>query len=124
MSKTLSIALSDSAKAVVTLETRGAKIVYANYVTENGVTLDNVGDHVAALADLAVEMKALDADDKVDVKRFKNRVRNGLNYALGKESGSGGKSDKYITAEGLKAESWDVFVKKAYAEWTAANESK
>lgn len=42
---------------------------------------------------------------------------------LNKRTG-GGSSDKYVTAAGLKAESWDTFVRKAYAEWTAANENK
>lgn len=35
-----------------------------------------------------------------------------------------GSSDKYVTTAGLKAADWDTFVRKAYAEWTAANENK
>lgn len=124
MSKTLTITLTDSARAVVVHATKGERIIYSNYVAEHGVTLDTVSDHVASLTDLAVSLKMLDADDKADVKRFKNRVRNGLNYTLGKDSSKSGTSDKFVTAEGLKAETWEVFVTKARAEWVAANETK
>lgn len=121
MPKTFTLSLSDAAKAVVRFETDGDKIVYSNYIEAHGVTLDTVGEHVAALADLAVEMKRIDPTDKAEIKRFKNKVRNGLNYRLGKVSEKSGTSDKYVTAEGLKAESWDAFITKARAEWDAAN---
>lgn len=121
MSKTTTITLTDSARAVVILNTKADRIVYSAYITEHGVTLDTVSEHVQALAALAVDMRAVDGEDKMAVKCFKNRVRNGLNRNLGKEAGESKKSDKFVTAEGLKAESWDAFVAKAKAEWDAAN---
>lgn len=119
--KTTTITLTDSARAVVVLNTRADKIVYSAYISEHGVTLDTVGEHVQALAALAVEMRAVDGDDKAAVKCFKNRVRNGLNRHLGKESAESKKSDKYLTAEALKAESLAAVIEKATAEWNAAN---
>lgn len=125
MSKSFSVTLSNSARAVVTYATKGERVVYGAYIADHGVTLDTVAEHVQSLASLAVEMKAVDGEDKEDVKRFKNKVRNGLNRTLGKPDNEGSnKSGKYVTAEGLKAESWDDFVLKARAEWVAANETK
>lgn len=89
--KSFTVSLTDSARAIVTFATNGERIVYSRYVADSGVTLDTVGEHVAALAALAVEMKATDsdgvtllADDKDALKRFKNKIRNGLNTHLGK----------------------------------------
>lgn len=121
MSKSFSVSLSNSARAVVTYATKGDRLVYGNYIAEHGVTLDNVSEHVAALAALAIDLKAIDANDKYEVKCFKNKIRNGLNSNLGKTPKGGGSSDKYVTAEGLKADSWEAFVTKARAEWMAAN---
>lgn len=120
--KSVSINLEDSAKAVVRLEGPVKKIVYSRYIADHGVTLETVPEHVQSLAALAIELDEVDPDDKVALKGLKTRFRNGLNSNLGKVSPSkSGKSDKYVTAEGLKAESWEAFVAKAKAEWDAAN---
>lgn len=115
MSKSLTITLSNSAAAVVALETRGNKVVYSRYISDHGVTLDTVSDHVAALADLAISSKVLDGDDKVAVKGFKNRVRNGLNSNLGKVSPSKVEPTALITTLGAKATLAEVT-----AAWKAA----
>ena len=84
MSKSITIALSNSARAVVDHATRAERIVYSTFISDHGVTLDTVGEHVAALAELAIDMKRIAADDKAEIKRFKNKIRNGLNTHLGK----------------------------------------
>lgn len=119
--KSVSINLEDSARAVVKLESRGKKIIYSRYIADHGVTLETVSEHVQSLAALAIELDEIDPNDKAALKAFKTRVRNGLNTNLGKTVPSKTPSGKYITAEGLKAESWEAFVEKAKAEWEAAN---
>lgn len=104
MSKSITISLTDSARAVVTLETKGSRIVYSRYISDHGVTLDTVGEHVAALAELAVSLRAVDGDDKPAVKNFKNKVRNGLNSNLGKVVPSKDDAAKWLmTTDGLAA---------------------
>ena len=78
-----------SAQALVKFERDRSKVVYSDYIANNGVTLDNVADHVQALAGLAFpkfDQKTADDDAKKERKAFCTRVRNGLNYRLGKTS--------------------------------------
>lgn len=76
-----------SAVALVKYERDRSKVVYADYIAANGVTLDNVSEHVAALQALAFpdfDPKTADDESKYVRKTFGNRVRNGLNFTLGK----------------------------------------
>lgn len=120
--KTLTISLTDSARAVITHARKAERIVYSAYIADHSVTLETVSEHVKALTEMAATMEPF--ADKKDQKRFTDKIRNGLNTHLGKvvPSKEANKSGKYVTAEGLKAESWEAFVEKAKAEWTAANE--
>lgn len=101
-------------------------LVYADYIEENAVTLENVSKHVAALLKItwANGTKGLTDNEKAARKSAYNKYNNGFRYNLGQSSKIKGKSDKYVTAEGLKAGSWDDFVAKARAEWNAANDGK
>lgn len=115
-----------TAKAIVRHEKGRNRIVYSDYIAANGVTEDTVADHAKALMALAYPgvkpSSRADRDSKeYAANAFRTRVRNGLNDNLGVDKKSAGKSDKYVTAEGLKAESWEAFVTKAKAEWDAAN---
>lgn len=105
MAKSITISLTNSARAVVTHATRGERIVYSTYIADHDVTLDTVGEHVQSLAALAVKMHAIPADDKVALKNFKNKVRNGLNTHLGKvvPSKSDDDNTNLLTAEGMAA---------------------
>lgn len=115
MSKSISISLSNSARAIVRLHTDGEKIVYSAYISDHGVTLDTVSDHVASLRDLAVTMNRIDAADKVALKRFSDKVRNGLNTHLGKVVPSKADSTALLTSLGKAATKEDVL-----AAWEAA----
>lgn len=78
-----------SAVALVKYERDRNRVVYAEYIASNKVTLDNVADHVQALAGLAFpkfDHKTADEDAKRERKAFCTRIRNGLNYRLGKTS--------------------------------------
>lgn len=115
-----------TAKAVVRHEKGRNKIVYSDYIAANGVTVDTITEHARALRELAypnVKPSSRADRDTVEYKAnaFWTRVRNGLNDNLGVSKKKSGKSDKYVTAEGLKAESWEAFIEKARAEWDAAN---
>jgi len=129
MTQNITINLSDSARAVVRLATSADKVVYSAYIAEHNVTVDTVGEHVASLADLAVSLYSaktglgVDPADKVALKNFKNKVRNGLNTNLGKVVPSKGQSGKYVTAEGLKDESREAFMAKCLAEYDAAHKA-
>ena len=116
-----------SAQSIVRYVRDRGTVVYVEYIEKNGVTADTVSAHVAALAALAFPKYDKDTatdEDKKTRKYFMNTVRNGLNYYVGADSNKSNKSDKYVTAEGLKAETWEAFVTKARAEWVAANETK
>lgn len=76
-----------TAVALVKYERDRNRVVYPEYIAANGVTLDNVGEHVAALQALAFpdfDPKTADDEAKYVRKTFGNRVRNGLNFHLGK----------------------------------------
>lgn len=78
---------SKSARALVKYERDRSKVVYSEYIAANAVTLDTVSEHVAALAEMAypgVDPRTAPEDVKAERKGFMNRVRNGLNYRLGK----------------------------------------
>lgn len=119
-----------SAAAVVTMvknQIKNETGKYAEYVATNEVTADNVADHVKALRELAFPGIKADGRAEIgtperDAKRFADRVRLGLRTAIGDAPADRAKSDKFVTAEGLKAESWEQFMLKAKAEWDAANE--
>lgn len=115
MTKSLTINLTNSAAAVVTLASKADKIVYSAYIAEHDVTLDTVSDHVATLADLAVSMKAVNAEDKDAMKCFKNRVRNGLNRNLGKGKAESTSPTALITALGATST-----LEEVTAAWHAA----
>lgn len=116
------ITLTDNAVKIVKADVAAFKRDgkrYADYIAEMNVTLDTVADHVAMFRNA---YKAANKNATGDeIKAYATKVRNGLNHNLGKKSSKGGTSDKYVTAEGLKAESWDAFIVKARAEWDAAN---
>lgn len=76
-----------SAVALVKYERDRSKVVYADYIAANGVMLETVSDHVKALQELAFpgfESKTAEDDVKYARKQFGNRIRNGLNFTLGK----------------------------------------
>ena len=79
-----------SAAALVRYERDRSRIVYAEYIAANDVTLETVSEHVKALAELAFPDFTPDASDDVKAERkgFMNRVRNGLNHRLGKRTPS------------------------------------
>lgn len=93
--ETLTLTADDAtAKAVVSMAngdlTRDAKRenVYSAYVAEHNVTLDTVKVHVKALTELAYPgVKPSNKDDATPrqhkAKNFQNKIRNGLNYAIG-----------------------------------------
>lgn len=76
-----------TAVALVKYERDRNKVVYPEYIAANAVTVDTVSAHVAALQALAFptfDPKTADDEDKYVRKTFGNRVRNGLNFHLGK----------------------------------------
>lgn len=80
-----------TARALVKFERDRSKVVYADYITANAVTVETVGAHVKALQDLAFpKFDAATATDeeKYARKSFGNRIRNGLNHTLGKRTPS------------------------------------
>lgn len=96
-----------TAKAVVRHEKNRSKIVYREYIEANGVTLENVKDHVKALTTLAYPNVKPDASAPKDsieyeAKCFNNRVRNGLNHNLGKTPEKSDNSDNLLTATGVE----------------------
>lgn len=125
------IADAETARAVVVMvknQIRNETGKYAAYVEANGVTPENVSDHVKALREQAypgvkASGRAEIGTPERDAKRFADKVRLGLRNAVGDSPKNRSESDKYVTAAGLRAESWEAFVEKARAEWTAANES-
>lgn len=127
---TASIVDNTTATAVVTMvknQLKNETGKYAAYVTENSVTVETVKDHVKALRELAYPGVKTSGTAPVgtperDAKRFADKVRMGLNTALDAGTKERNKSDKYVTAEGLNAASWEEFEAKAKAEWFAANE--
>lgn len=90
MSENTTIVDVKSARALVRLERDRSKVVYAEYIFANAVTLETVSAHVKALAELAFPKFDADASDDVKAERkgFMNRVRNGLNHNLGKRTPS------------------------------------
>jgi hypothetical protein len=114
-----------TARALVKFERDRSKVVYADYIAANGVTLDNVADHVTALAELAYPRHAKRITDmraevkrvgegtpdgesliatldrtRAEVKGFKTRVRNGLNYRLGKPSAAKRETEELTNGSG------------------------
>lgn len=94
-----------TAVALVKYERDRSKVVYADYIAANAVTLESVSEHVKALQSLAFpkyDAKVKELNDiiatsggapeateqlaaiKYERKTFGNRVRNGLNHTLGK----------------------------------------
>lgn len=120
---------TESAAAVVTMvknQIKNETGKYGAYVEKNNVTAENVAEHVAALREQAypgikASGRAEQGTPERNAKKFADKVRLGLRTAVG-DSPESRKSDKYVTAEGLKAESWEAFVAKAKAEWMAAND--
>lgn len=120
---------TESAAAVVTMvknQIKNETGKYGAYVEKNNVTAENIAEHVKALREQAYP--GIKADGRAEMgtpernaKKFADKVRLGLRTAVG-DSPESRKSDKYVTAEGLKAESWEAFVAKAKAEWMAAND--
>lgn len=107
---------SASAAAVVTMvknQIRNEKGKYAAYVKENGVTADNVGEHVKALRLLAYPgAKASDPDPK----RFADKVRNGLRHTIGDSPADRANgTENLLTRTGL-----DALAGKTEAEIVAA----
>lgn len=100
-------------------------MTYAEYVETNGVTVETVSGHVAALTTLAYPggPKSLTTEGKYARKMFSNRVRNGLNRHFGavSKAESKGASDKFATALALKCDDLDAAVAKFVSEWQAAN---
>lgn len=116
-----------TAAAVVRYVKRGAKVVYPAYVEANGVTIENVAEHVAALRELAYPgIKASGRAERGTpermAKNFADSVRLGLRTALDDRPTDRKVSGKYLTAEALKDESLEQVIEKARAEWLAANE--
>lgn len=80
-----------TAEALVTMvknQMKQDKIRYSAYVRENGVTVDNVADHVKALREMA--FPGIKADGRAefgtperDAKRFADKVRLGLRTHIG-----------------------------------------
>ena len=131
MSNTTTTIITDSATAtaVVTMvknQIKNENGKYAAYVKANDVTAENVADHVKALREQAypgikADGRAEQGTSERNAKKFADKVRLGLRSAIGDAPADRAKSDKFVTAEGLKAESWEQFVAKAKAEWDAAN---
>lgn len=79
------ITLSDAAAALVKADVAAFKRDgkrYADYIREAGVTVDTVAAHVAIFRD-AYKVACPKADGAA-VKAYATKVRNGLNYNLGK----------------------------------------
>lgn len=87
---------------------------YAQYIVEMGVTVDDVADHVAAFRDAYKAATPKATGDMV--KAYATKVRNGLNYNLGKKAEKN-PTVALITALGAKAELDDVI-----AAWHAAQD--
>lgn len=68
------------AVALVDLVRNKEKLRYADYIRDNGVTLDTVPDHVQALANLANDIRKW--EDGAERKAFCNKVRGGLKHHL------------------------------------------
>lgn len=85
---------------------------YASYVSEMNVTLDTVAAHVALFRD--AYKKSHPQADGAAVKGYATKVRNGLNYALGKK-GKKSASTALLTSAGKSATLDEVI-----AAWEAA----
>lgn len=109
------ITLTDTAAALVKADVSAFKRDgkrYADYIAEMGVTLETVSDHVAIFRS---EFKRLNPKaDGAQVKAYATKVRNGLNYNLGK-SGSSTVPTALLTSLGVKATKDEVI-----AAWEAA----
>lgn len=109
------IILTDAAAALVKADVSAFKRDgkrYSDYISEMGVTLETVSDHVAIFrsAFKAATPKA----DGEQVKAYATKVRNGLNYNLGK-SGTTTVATALLTSLGVKATKAEVI-----AAWQAA----
>jgi hypothetical protein len=100
------ITLSDTATKIVRADVRAFKADgkrYADYIAEMNVTLDTVAEHVALFRS---EFKAMTKSATPEqVKAYATKVRNGLNYNLGKQSGTADAPVYLLTAQGVKSAS-------------------
>lgn len=115
------ITLTDTAAQIVKADVsafKADKVRYANYIAEMNVTLDTVADHVAVFRDA---FKAARGNKNVDpalVKAYATKVRNGLNYHLGKKAAAA-PAHWFLTTEGvatLSAMDADDMLKAIVAE--------
>ena len=90
------------------------RVRYAAYVAEMSVTTDTVADHVAIFRDAFKAARGNKDVDGATVKAYATKVRNGLNYQLGKDA-TKNEPTALITALGAKASLADVT-----AAWHAA----
>lgn len=102
---TVTVTLNKDDKTAVTLHgavRNTTPKAYDKYISEHGVTVETVGEHVKALADLSESIRPFAADGRDSRKNFCNTVRNGLNTHLGKVVPSKS-ATALLTSLGVKA---------------------
>lgn len=115
MSENNTIVLSDAAARLVKSDVTAFKSDgkrYAAYIAEMGVTLDTVAAHVAIFRE-AFKASTKSATPE-QVKAYATKVRNGLNYNLGKTS-TKSEPTALLTGLGVAADLEDVI-----AAWHAS----
>ena len=94
-------------RARIITNDKNARIAYADHVKNHGITLDSVPAEVREIVEQAYP--GVKPDGRADkdsqeyaAKCFANRVRNGLNYALGKTTPKSEPSTFLLTALGVE----------------------
>lgn len=104
---TPAIVLTDAAAALVKSDVTAFnkdRKRYSDYVAEMNVTADTVAAHVAIFRDAFKGASKKNADDKAAIKAYATKVRNGLNYWVGKaDTDEDDKPVNYLTTDGLAA---------------------
>jgi len=101
----MTIELTTAASALVhadVLAFKADKRRYADYIREMNVTLDTVADHVAIFRDAYKAARGNKNVSGDEVKAYATKVRNGLNYNLGKTSEKA-EGTELVTALGAKS---------------------
>lgn len=105
---TSTITLTDTATALIKADVAAFtkdKKRYADYVVEMEVTAETVADHVAMFREAFKAASKKNAGDKIAIKAYATKVRNGLNYWVGKALTDDTEDQpvNYLTADGFAA---------------------